>query len=109
MADRSYFPMDDLRKLMDVEFVNKSKITCIKHLRSMTGENLREIKDFFEQEWLPFINGTRTPPKEIKTYISETPEFEALVQQVRKLSEEVDSLKSMNTRSRTATIFNDEE
>lgn len=109
MADRSYFPMEDLRELMNTEFVNSKKINCIKHLRAMTGEGLKETTDFFEQEWLPFINGTRTPPKEIKTYISETPEFEALVQQVRKLSEEVDSLRSMNTRSRAATIFNDEE
>lgn len=109
MTDPKYFPMKHLRDLMDPQFANRTKINCIKHLRSMTGEGLKETKDFFEQEWLPMVNGTRTPPKEIKTYMSETPEFEALVQQVQKLSEEVDVLKSMNTRSRAATIFNDEE
>lgn len=109
MANPVFTSFEELHGLMNPEFVNTRKINCIKILRAMTGEGLKETKDFFEQEWVPFINGTRTPPKEIKTYISEAPEFEALVQQVRKLSEEVDSLKSMNTRSRAATIFNDED
>jgi len=108
MTERAYFPINDLRELMDSEFVKK-KINCIKHLRAMTGEGLKETKDFYEQEWLPFINGARTPPREIKTYISETPEFEHLRKQVQNLSDEVADLRSMNTRSRAATIFNDEE
>jgi len=109
MADRRYFPMDDLRQLMDVKFLNKSKINCIKHLSSMTGESLRETEDFFEQEWLPFINGTRTPPEKVTELVSESPEFDHLRQQVQDLAREVADLRSMNTRSRAATIFNEED
>lgn len=50
MSDCTFFPLNDLRELMDPEFVNSKRINCIKHIRSMTGEGLKEAKDFFEQD-----------------------------------------------------------
>ena len=108
MGDRPYFPLRHLRELMDPEFVNKQKINCIKHLRTITGEGLKEAKDFFEQEWLPFINGDRKPPEVIKEMISDTPEFHALVRQVQALSNEVAQLRRTSTKNMAAGIFAEE-
>lgn len=105
MAERAYFPLKDLRELMDPEFVNKSKINSIKHIRSMTGEGLKEAKDFLEQEWLPFINGDRKPPKQVETLITDCQEFIDLQQQVARLVEEVEDLRASQTRTRAKGIF----
>lgn len=48
-------PSTDLRQIMDKEFVNINKIRCIKIFRGITGEGLKETKDFVEKEWIPFI------------------------------------------------------
>lgn len=109
MAERAFFPMEDLRELMDTEFVNKQKINCIKHIRAMTGASLKETKDFFEQEWLPFINGDKNPPKVVRELVSDSPEFEALARQVRHLTEEVEDLRASQTRTRAKGIFNADE
>lgn len=106
MAERQFFPMEDLRELMDTEFANKSKINCIKHIRAMTGAGLKEAKDFFEQEWLPFVNGTKTPPKVVRELVSDSPEFEELARQVQRLTEEVNELKSRNVKSMASGLFN---
>lgn len=103
MTDRSFFPLNDLRDLMDPEFANNRKINCIKHIRAITGEGLKEAKDFFEQEWLPFVNGDR---KSIKR-VTDTPEFDALVQQVQQLAQEVNNLKAAQTKQTAKGIFND--
>ncbi len=104
MAERT-FTLEDLRELMDPEFVNQGKINCIKHLRQMTGEGLRETKDFFEQEWLPLMNGTRTPPKEVKVYVEDTPEFHRLSEQVEQLARQVASLRTNQIKVRAAGLL----
>ena len=109
MSQFVYFPLDDLRELMNVEFANKNKINCIKHIRAMTGEGLREAKDFFEQEWIPFVNGEKNPPKQVETIITDCLEFQELQRQVAKLIEEVEDLRSNQTRNRAKTIFNEGE
>lgn len=106
MAKRQFFPMEDLRELMDTEFVNKRKIHCIKHILAMTGVGLREAKDFFEQEWLPFVNGDRKPPETISELIEDTPDFQALKRQVEKLTDEVNQMKSQNVKSMASGLFN---
>jgi hypothetical protein len=109
MTERVFFPVEDLRELMDVEFVNKSKINCIKHIRAMTGLGLKEAKDFFEQEWIHFVNGERQPPKQVETLITDCPEFQELQRQVAKLTEEVEDLRSNQNRTRAKTIFTEKD
>lgn len=109
MVDPKFFPLDKLRDLMDPKFVNKQKINCIKHLRQITGEGLKETKEFFELEWRPFVNGALTPTTVPTELVSDNPEFEHLRNQVQNLADEVADLRSMNTRSREATIFKEED
>lgn len=106
MGDRPFFPLNDLRELMDPEFANSKKINCIKHIRALSGEGLKEAKDFFEQEWLPFVNGDRKPPETIRELIEDTPDFQALKRQVEKLTEEVNQMKSQNVKSMASGLFN---
>jgi hypothetical protein len=54
MSD-NYISLAELSKLFDKEFVSKQKINTIKILRSITGEGLKETKDYLEQRLIPFI------------------------------------------------------
>jgi hypothetical protein len=54
MSD-NYISLAELSKLFDKEFVSKEKVNAIKILRSITGEGLRETKDYLEQRLIPFI------------------------------------------------------
>lgn len=104
-----FFPLNDLRLLMDPEFVAKQKIQCIKYLRFMTGEGLRETKDFFEKEWEPFVRGRQSSSATRPTVRDAplNPEFDALVEQVAQLTEEVYQLKRNQTQTMARSIFSD--
>lgn len=65
--DPRHVTLDELRNLTDTDYVANNKIGCIKILRGITGEGLRETKDFFEQEWQPYVNGNKTPMKVSKS------------------------------------------
>lgn len=55
MADPQFVPITELKQLFDPAFVASRKIESIKMLRRITGEGLRETKDFFEQIIQPAI------------------------------------------------------
>lgn len=83
----NYTPLNEIRHLMDPEYVQTNKINCIKYLRSITGEGLKETKDFFEAEWLPFvIHGQRNVTKPIASLMQEDA--------IRELEKRVDQLES---------------
>jgi Ribosomal protein L7/L12 C-terminal domain len=50
-----YVPLDALKELFDYHQVATNKINTIKLLRSITGEGLKETKDFLEQVVLPSL------------------------------------------------------
>ena len=50
MANFHLTSLGEMRMLMDPEFVKTNKVICIKLIRQLSGEGLREAKDFFEQE-----------------------------------------------------------
>lgn len=52
--------LKELKQLFDPDFVRTHKINCIKLLRQITGDGLKETKDFLELELAPFILD-RTP------------------------------------------------
>lgn len=52
-----------LEEIMSPEYVAKNKISTIKTLRQMSGEGLRETKDFLEQIWMPFLAQKGEPKK----------------------------------------------
>jgi len=59
--------LNKLRNLTDTDYVANNKIGCIKILCDITGKGLKEVKDFFEQEWQPYVNGNKTPMKANKS------------------------------------------
>lgn len=106
MADPRFTSLKELRELMDVDYVNSRKINCIKTLRQITGEGLKETKDFFEQEWLPFINGER------KTFSSKMDPLkqQALEDRVAKLEQTVANLqRQIQPRMQASDIFSEGE
>lgn len=50
-----FIPLDELKKLFDYGVVSANKINTIKILRSITGEGLKETKDFLEQTLIPAL------------------------------------------------------
>lgn len=60
MADPKHTTLNELLSLIDPETVANKKINTIKLLRQITGEGLKEVKEFYEQEWEPFV--TRKEP-----------------------------------------------
>lgn len=51
---------DKLIDLLDPNFVNNKKIECIKLLRQITREGLKETKTFFEEVWVPAIRAKQS-------------------------------------------------
>lgn len=110
MGNSPVIPLKYLRELMNPDFVDNKKIECIKYIRMMTGEGLREAKEFFEQEWRPLVKGERllTPSEPIEKTLqtlTDYPEFLALARQVRELSNQVDSLNRLRTQPTAQNIF----
>ena len=57
MAEARHTDFASLMQLVNPEFVKNNKINCIKLLLGISGESLKGTKDFFEQEWLPTVEG----------------------------------------------------
>lgn len=105
MADARFTSLPQLRELMSVDVVSSQKINCIKLLRQITGEGLKETKDFFEQEWMPFVleghrfgKATMTPP-------AQSLELVDIVERLQALENIVSELTRNETKKMAATIF----
>ena len=105
MGDRPSFSLEAIRELMDIEFVNQNKVQSIKHIRSMTGADLREAIHFFEQEWLPFIHGER------KANAPQPFNFDQdeILQRLKALEEKVQLLSTAQTKATAKGLFDDHE
>lgn len=94
MADPRFTTLQELRDLMDAD----QKINCIKILRGITGEGLKETKDFFEQEWLPFATG--------KTVKKKMTEDQALMDRISRLEASVAFLqRQIQPKMHASEIF----
>ena len=105
MAEARFTSLVELRELMSVDVVSNQKINCIKLLRQITGEGLKETKDFFEQEWIPFIlKGYRFG---ISTMTPSTQSFDLLgiMDRLQALENIVNELTRNETKKMAATIF----
>lgn len=56
MIDPIHIPLSKLKQLFDPAYVSKNKIECIKALRAISGEGLKETKNFYEQILEPALN-----------------------------------------------------
>ncbi|WHM52922.1 ribosomal protein L7/L12 C-terminal domain protein [Sulfitobacter phage vB_SupP_AX] len=94
MADPRFTSFKEIRDLMDAD----QKINCIKILRGITGEGLKETKDFFEQEWLPFANGQKLQKK--------ITEDQALLDRISRLEASVANLqRQIQPKMHASEIF----
>lgn len=104
MADSRWTPLDELTKLFDPDIVSTQKINCIKTVRGITGEGLKEAKDWVEQFLVPTVaNMSQNQIKVIDTM----PDFDPdeILQQLESLRKDVAELKRAKQISQAKEIF----
>lgn len=47
--------LEELTQMLDIDFLQSSKINTIKNVRGITGAGLKEAKEYVEQVWIPII------------------------------------------------------
>lgn len=105
MANFRLTSLDEMRMLMDPEFVKTNKINCIKLIRQLSGEGLREAKDFFEQEWYQFVvEGQR----KTSAYTKPVEDFDEILCRLSALENEVHHLTKVETRQVAKNLFNED-
>lgn len=104
MDNKHLIPIETLRKLMDVDFVEKRKMDAIKLVQEMTGLVRKDAKNFIEEEWIPFVIGEEGY---ISSQISNSnsSELKNLEEKVNYLINEVEDLRSIQTKTRAKGIF----
>lgn len=108
--DSRHTPLHEFQQLMDHEVVKNQKINCIKLLRQITGEGLKETKDFFEDVWQPFILNCSGKKKSL---FNQEPmpddTYNELLKRVDALTRDVRELKAAQTQNRAKTLFTEED
>ncbi|ACL81275.1 hypothetical protein [Silicibacter phage DSS3phi2] len=105
MADARFTTLPELRELMSVDVSSSQKINCIKLLRQITGEGLKETKDFFEQEWMPFVLEGQRFGKPTMTPPAQSLELVDIMDRLQALENIVSELTRNETKKMAATIF----
>lgn len=105
MAEARFTTLPELRELMSVDVVSTQKINCIKLLRQITGEGLRETKDFFEQEWSPFVLEGQRFGNANTTSPAQSLELVDILDRLQALENIVSELTRNETKKMAATIF----
>lgn len=105
MAEARFTTLRELRELMSVDVVSTQKINCIKLLRQITGEGLKETKDFFEQEWSPFVLNDQRFGNANKTSPAQSLELVDILDRLQALENIVSELTRNETKKMAATIF----
>ena len=105
MAEARFTTLRELRELMSVDVVSTQKINCIKLLRQITGEGLKETKDFFEQKWMPFVLEGQRFGNVNKTSPAQSLELVDILDRLQALENIVSELTRNETKKMAATIF----
>lgn len=108
MAEARFTTLRELRKLMSVDVVSFQKINCIRLLRQITGEGLKETKDFFEQEWMPFVLEGQRFDKPTMTPPAQSLELVDILDRLQALENIVSELTQNETKKMAASIFTNE-
>lgn len=105
MADPRLTPLGEMRNLMDPEFVKTNKINCIRLIRQLSGESLREAKEFFEQEWYQFVvEGQR----KTSVYAKPVKDFDEILRRLSALENEVYRLTKVEIKQVAKNLFNED-
>lgn len=107
MAEARFTTLRELRELMSVDVVSNQKINCIKLLRQISGEGLKEVKDFFEQEWMPFVLEGRHFGKSTMTPPAQSLDLLDIMDRLQALENIVSELTRNETKKMATTIFNE--
>lgn len=100
-----------LEKLLDPDFVSTKKIECIKVLRGISGEGLKETKDFYEQVLHPVVVLKLSVKRERQVgnpFDDESPskeEFENIMRMIRKMEQDIAELKRGKAKSEASVLF----
>ena len=113
MAEIRFTHLEDLKNLLDKEFVACEKVTCIKIIRQITGKGLRETLDFFENVLCPVIlNGENLGKFTLDTDQNMYEELEynldhkEILQRLKVLEDNVSRLKAIESKKEAANLFN---
>lgn len=104
MADPSFMSFKALALLFDPEFVAKQKISTIKTVRQITGEGLKETKDWVEN----FLQPTVVNMSHNQLHVTEhMPDFDPdeILQQLESLRRDVADLKQEKVTNQAKEIF----
>lgn len=105
MANHLFTSLDEMRKLMNPEFIKTNKVNCIKLIRQLSGADLREAKDFFEQEWYQFVvEGQRKTSVCAKS----VEDFDEILRRLSALENEVRRLTKVEIKQVAKNLFNED-
>ena len=105
MAEPSFVQLSELEKLFDPEVVGTQKINCIKLLRQISGDGLRESRDFLEQTIQPIIEGKKPRTPQLMAQPNFDPD--EIMTRLEYLTNEVNKLKRVQISKQAKGIFND--
>lgn len=107
----SAITLDELKKMIDPTWGLQNKIGIIKNIRAMTGEGLKEAKDFCEQIWWPMLEDMQQAfpsgyePKAKPQYV----EDESLIQRIEALERQMAELRRTNVTQVAQRIFDHQD
>lgn len=106
MMEPSFISLTELGKLIDPEFVKNNKIEFIKQIRRMTGEGLKEVNNFINDEWIPVVVNIEKPEKPsapviLKTHIE-------IIRRIENLEAEVSRLSKTESKKMTINLLSGE-
>lgn len=90
---------------MDPEFVKTNKINCIRLIRQLSGKGLKESKEFFEQEWYPFVVDEKRSQSVFARPIKEK---EEILRRLDAVESELRRLTRIETQQVAQNLFNQE-
>lgn len=103
MSDPIRPRLSELKELFTADVVKNQKINCIKLLRQITGEGLKETKDFFEQVVQPAVLNS-APIVGPETDYDDLEEIRKALSELRR---DVDKLKRPQVSQQAKGLFDD--
>lgn len=102
--------LKELHQMIDPNWGLQNKIGIIKAVRAITGEGLREAKDFAEQVWWPMLEEMAkhqpyTLSKPIPQYIEE----ESILQRIETLERQMAEMRNTRVSHAARNIFNQQD
>ena len=113
MSDKTYpLTLKELHQMIDPNWGHQNKIGIIKMVRALTGEGLREAKDFAEQVWWPMLEQrAETMFTQIgnKVHKPSYVEEESILQRLEALERQMAEIRSTRVSHAAKHLFNHQD